>query len=314
MITGANGFVGRHLCAESIKRGWQVRAALRSAASVCSGAESVVVGQIDEQTDWTNALRDVDTIIHLAARVHVMRDDADDPLREYRRFNTRATERLARCAAAAAVKRLVFVSTIKVNGEETLGGHRYKESDAPAPQDSYGVSKWEAEEAIRRVAEKTKLQAVIVRSPLAYGAGVKGNFKQMLNVLARGIPLPFASVRNLRSFVSVGNLVDALVACASHPAAAGQTYLLSDGDDISTPELLRQLGAALGHPARLLPCPPALLRLVGRLTGRSDQVERLLGSLQIDSDKIRRELQWAPPVNLQDGLRQTAEWYQRTDP
>ncbi len=179
------------------------------------------------------------------------------------------------------------------------------------PQDPYGISKWEAEQALHRVATETGLEVVIVRPPLVYGAGVKGNFVQMLKVLAKGIPLPLASVGNLRSLVYVENLVDALILCATHPAAAGQTYLVSDGEDISTPELLRRLGIAMGHPARLIPCPEAVLKLLGKLAGKSDQVERLLGSLQVDSGKIRRELNWTPPCSLRQGLQETAEWYRR---
>jgi nucleoside-diphosphate-sugar epimerase len=251
-------------------------------------------------------------------------------LEEFRRVNVAGTEHLARSAAASGVKRLVYVSSIKVNGESTLspstlspsrpprklspacggGEHNiFTESDIPNPQDPYGISKWEAEQALHRIAEETGLEVVIVRPPLVYGAGVKGNFAQMLKVLARGIPLPLASVRNLRSLVYVGNLADALIACATHPAAAGQTYLVSDGEDVSTPGLLRQLGDGMGRPARLFPWPAALLKLAGRVVGKADQVERLLGSLQVDSGKIRRELGWTPPHTLQQGLQATAEWY-----
>ena len=185
----------------------------------------------------------------------------------------------------------------------------FSETDEANPQDPYGVSKWEAEQALHRVAKETGLEVLIVRPPLVYGAGVKGNFAQMLRVLATGMPLPLASANNLRSLVYIGNFVDALMKCATHPAAAGQTYLVSDGEDVSTPDLLRQLGAAMGHPARLLPCPPSLLKLGGRLVGKSDQIDRLLGSLQVDSSKIRRELDWQPPFTFQEGLQATAEWY-----
>ena len=196
-----------------------------------------------------------------------------------------------------------------MNGEETNEGLSYTELDVPLPQDPYGVSKCEAEQALHRIAAETGLEIVIVRPPLVYGPRVKGNFIQMLKVLSKGIPLPLSSARNLRSLVYVENLVDALIACATHPAAIGQTYLVSDGEDISTPDLLRRLGTAMGRPARLLPCPPSLLNLAGKLIGKSDQIERLLGSLQIDSGKIRRELNWTPPYTLQQGLQETAEWY-----
>lgn len=254
-------------------------------------------------------MRDVDVVTHLAARVHVMHDEASDPLEEFRKVNVAGTENLARQAAKAGVKRLVYVSSIKVNGEATREGGKFSECDMPSPQDPYGISKCEAEQVLHCVAKETGLEIVIVRPPLVYGPGVKGNFAQMLKVLARGIPLPLASVDNKRSLVYVGNLVDALILCATHPAAVGQTYLVNDGEDISTSDLLRRLSVEMGHPARLFPCPKALLKLAGLLTGRADQVERLLGSLQVDSSKIRRELGWQPPYALEQGLRVTADGY-----
>lgn len=310
LVTGANGFVGHALCAELVKRGQAVRGAVRSDQSALpAGVHAAIVGDVDAGTDWSNALDGVQTVIHLAARVHVMQDTAADPLADFRRVNTAGAEHLARCAAAAGVRRLVYISSIKVNGEQTPDGKKFSEDDAPAPQDPYGVSKWEAEQALHRVATETGLEVVVVRPPLVYGPGVKGNFAQMLSAVSRGIPLPFASLHNQRSLVYLGNLVDALIVCASHPAAAGQTYLVCDGEDASTPALLRQLAAAMGVTSRVFPCPPALLRLAGSVTGRAQQLERLLGSLQIDGARIRRDLDWAPPYSLQQGLRLTAEWY-----
>jgi nucleoside-diphosphate-sugar epimerase len=326
LITGATGFVGDALCAQATQDGFVVKAALRKLIETPGKSEAVLVGDINRTTDWSRALRDVDVVVHLAARVHVLHESAENPLEEFRKVNVAGTEHLARSAAACGVKRLVFVSSIKVNGEGTfpvsskskkippspplqkwgINKTAFSEVDEACPQDPYGVSKWEAEQALHRVAAETGLEVVIVRPPLVYGAGVKGNFAQMLKVLSKGIPLPLASVGNLRSLVYIGNFVDALLICAAHPAAAGQTYLISDGEDVSTPDLLRQLGAAMGQPARLLPCPPVLLRLAGRLVGKSDQINRLLGSLQVDSSKIRRELGWQPPFSLQEGLRLTA--------
>ena len=300
LVTGANGFVGRALCAGLLAQGHAVRSAMRHVDAQIENA--VAVGSIDGQTDWSAALAGVDVVIHLAARVHVMHDKVKDPLEEFRKVNLHGTENLARQAAQAGVKRLAYVSSIKVNGEATHGSTKCTENDTPDPQDPYGVSKWEAEQALHRVSDETGMEVVIVRPPLVYGAGVKGNFAQMLKVLARGIPLPLASVNNRRSLLYVGNLADALILCATHPAAANQTYLISDGEDISTPDLLRQLGVAMGHPARLFSCPPALLMFAGKLLGKSDQVDRLLGSLQIDSSKIRRELGWQAPFALQEGL------------
>jgi len=327
LLTGANGFVGQSLCVELMRRGSPVRDAIRSHCELPSGVEATIVGAIDGETNWTDALHDVKLVIHLAARVHVMKDSSDDPLAEFRKVNVDGTEHLARCAARAGVKRLVYVSSIKVNGESTpltsrpvasktppspplaqggVVGDFFTENDEANPQDPYGISKWEAEQALHRVAAETDMEVVIVRPPLVYGPGVKGNFAQMLKVLERGIPLPLASIDNRRSLIYVGNLVEALILCATHPSAAGQTYLLSDGEDVSTPDLLRQLGNAIGHPARLFPCPLWLLKLAGKMTGKADQVERLLGSLQVDSGKIRRDLGWMPPFTLQQGLRLTA--------
>lgn len=268
--------------------------------------------EIDVSTDWRDALQGVSAVIHLAARVHVMYESAVDPLAEFRKVNVEGTEHLARSAAAVGVKRLVYVSSIKVNGEETIGGQRYSEVSAPSPKDPYGVSKWEAEQALQRVAAETGLEVVIIRPPLVYGIGVKGNFAQMLSAVSKRILLPFAAVRNQRSLIYVGNLVDALISCAIHPAAAGKTYLVCDGEDISTPDLLNSLGGEMGRPARLIQCPMWLLSMMGKIAGRSDQLLRLMGSLQIDSHKIRTELNWKPPYRLQQGLQKTAEWYRDT--
>lgn len=311
LVTGATGFVGRSLCAEAAMRGHGVRRAVR-AATVAAGDR--VVGDIDVRTDWHAALRGVDVVIHLAARVHVMHETDADPLAAFRAVNAAGTENLARQAVAEGVKRLVYVSSIKVNGESTAAGQAFREDDTPHPQDPYGFSKWEAEQGLHRIAAETGLEVVIVRPPLVYGLGVKGNFAQMLHVLQRGIPLPLASVHNRRSLLYLGNLVDALLLCAKHPAAVGRTYLVSDGEDVSTADLLRWLGEALGRPARLFPCPSGLLMGVAAISGRRGQAERLLGSLRIDDARIRHELGWCPPYTLQHGLQATAGEYRHTHP
>jgi nucleoside-diphosphate-sugar epimerase len=269
--------------------------------------EAVLIKTLDGETDWIDALYGVDVVIHLAARVHVMHDSVADPLAEFLKVNLHGTENLARQAAHAGVKRLVFVSSIKVNGEATCDGQRFSETDMSAPQDPYGISKWEAEQALQRVSAQTGLEVVIVRPPLVYGPGVKGNFAQMMNIVAKRIPLPFACIHNLRSLVYVGNLADALITCSTHAAAAGQTYLVCDGEDISTPDLLRQLAHNMGVSARLFFCPPVLLKLAGKLTGKSQQLERLFGSLRVEGDKIRADLNWTPPYSLRQGLQMTAE-------
>jgi nucleoside-diphosphate-sugar epimerase len=312
LVTGATGFVGQALCSELIKRGRAMRAVLRSASGhLVTGCEPVIVPEINADTDWRQAFAPdgrVDTVVHLAARVHVMCADSASFQSDFKQVNVAGTERLARAAAAMGARRLVYVSSVKVNGEETVGEQKFAESDQPAPQDPYGLSKWEAEQALHRVAAETGIEIVIVRSPLVYGPGVKGNFALMLSALRRGLPMPLASARNLRSLVYIGNLVDALIACTTHPAAAMQTYLVSDGEDVSTPDLLCRLGAALEHPARLLPCPLFLLRCGGWVLGYSGQLDRLLGSLRVDSRKIRRELNWTPPFTLQQGLIATTQF------
>lgn len=304
LVTGANGFVGSALCNDLVRNGYMVRATVREPAKFSMpGCEVVAAPAIE--ADWAALLRGVACVIHLAARVHVMRDNVSSPLDAFRQVNVVGTECLAKAAAANGVKRLVYVSSIKVNGEATFENEMFVEDDPAHPQDHYGISKWEAEQTLHRIATETGLEMVIVRPPIVYGAAVKGNFSKMLKVVSKGIPLPLASIANLRSFIYVGNLTSALTLCAMHPSAAGQTYLVSDGEDISTTDLLRQLGAAMGLPARLFFCPSILLNLMGYLTGNVKQVGRLLGSLQVDSSKIRRELNWMPPYTLQQGLQLT---------
>jgi nucleoside-diphosphate-sugar epimerase len=303
LITGAGGFVGKSLTAEIYRQGYSVRAATRSKVIKVEGPEVIVVADIDGDTDWLAALKDVDMVIHLAARVHMMTDYSANPLADFRKVNVDGTKCLAEAAARAGVKRFVYVSSVKVNGEQTTSP--YTELNEPKPQDAYGIAKWEAEQVLHKVTAETSMEVVIVRPPLVYGAGVKGNFAQMIKVLAKGIPLPFASVKNIRSFIYVENLVHALILCATHPGAAGQTYLVSDGQDISTPDLLRKLSSAVGRSAKLLPCPLALIRLAGRLFGKSDQIDKLVGSLQVDSSKIRCELGWQPPFTVAEAVKAT---------
>ena len=304
LVTGATGFVGKALCVELVARGHTVVPAVRRA---CGLADEAVVGDIDGATDWTAALTACDAVVHLAARVHVMDDTEHDPLALYRATNTEATLNLARQAVQAGVKRFVYISTIKVNGEERAAA--YRETDAAAPEDAYAMSKWEAEQGLLRIAQQTGLEVVILRPPLVYGPGVKGNFLRLLQLIFRGLPLPLASVSNLRSMIYLGNFADALALCADHPAAPGKTYLVSDGEETSTPQLIRNIARLMGVPCRLWPSPPSLLKLGGHITGKRGEVERLIGSLQIDSSQIRRELDWTPPYTLDQGLAETVNWY-----
>ena len=309
LITGANGFVGQPLCAELLRQGQSVRTAVRSANTPVENTEAAAVGTIDGGTNWADALRDIDVVIHLAARVHVMKDASADPLAEFLKVNLHGTVNLARQAARAGVKRFVYASSIKVNGERTSETAPFTESGQPNPQDPYAVSKWQAEQALQRIAQETGLEIVVVRPPLVYGPGVKGNFISLLTAIDKGVPLPLASANNARSLVYVGNLVDALISCATHPAAAGQTYLVSDSEDVSTAALVEKIARALGRNNRSFHFPPALLRAVATLAGRSEQVDRLFGSLRVSNEKICGELSWSPPYTLDQGLRATADWY-----
>lgn len=310
LVTGASGFVGTVLCEALAARGYRVRAATRSPGPSVDGAliERVVVGEINGATDWSRVLPGVETIVHLAARAHVMRDRSIDPLAAYRTVNTQGTEQLARCAVEAGVSRFVYISTIKVNGESTHA-EPFRETNQATPIDPYGISKWESERWLQRLSVDSGLETVIVRPPLVYGPRVKGNFLSLLHWVERGIPLPFECCDNRRSFVGLTNLVAFLIQCTIHPAAAGETFIVSDGEDLSTAELVRRVARALGRPARLLPLPSSWLRFSTRLVGREAIYERLCGSLQVDSGKARRVLGWTPPLSVDEELENTARWF-----
>lgn len=310
LVTGATGFVGRAFCAQLVRGGQCVRACVRSQASdfTMPGIEPVCTGDLTPQSDWSRALAACDTVVHLAARVHVMREMARDPLADFRAMNTAATVNLARQAVAAGVRRFVYVSTIKVNGERT-SGRAFRAEDNPQPEDAYAQSKLEAELALKSISQHSGLDVVIVRPPLVYGPGVKGNFLSMLRVLRRGWPLPLASCSNRRSFVGLTNLVSLLERCVTHPAAAGQVFLAADGEDLSTPEMLSRVARALGRKARLLPFPPPMLSLAASIAGRPGIYERLCGSLQVDAGKARELLDWTPPLSVDAELARTASWY-----
>ncbi len=310
LVTGATGFVGRSLCESLLLHDIELRGTVWTAeppTNLQLGVQAAPIESIGPDTDWSVALNGVETVIHLAARVHVMDETCGDPLTAYRLVNVAGTENLARQAAAQGVTRLVFLSSVKVHGEET--GIPYTEQLSPAPQDPYGVSKLEAEKILHKISAETGLEVVIIRPPLIYGPRVKANFLNLLKIVDKGLPLPLASITNARSLLYLGNLIDAIVRCIDHPQAAGQVFLVSDGEDVSTSELIRRVATALDRPARLLPFPPSLMRLAGKLTGKSMAVDRLLGSLVIDSGKIRRELGWTPPYTMADGLAVTAKWY-----
>lgn len=310
-LTGANGFVGRHTVTAFLARGTPLRAFSRSEASssdIPAVVDCRIVGEIDGKTDWAGELDGVDSVVHLAARVHVMDDRATDPLALYREVNVHGTERLARAAVEAGVRRLVFVSSVKVNGENTEE-IPYSEASVPAPVDPYAISKLEAEQALHMVASETGLEVVILRPPLMYGPGVGANFLRLLYAVSRGVPLPLGSTDNRRSLLYVGNMADAIVRCVEHSAAAGETFLVCDGPAVSTAELVHEISHATGRSPRLLRISPALLRLAGKVTGRQAAIQRLLGSLEVDDSRIRETLGWEPPYSMREGLAETARWW-----
>ena len=322
LVTGSNGFIGSALCRRLRDAGIPVRAALRDRSSIpasegvqAGGCEWVVLHDQSTEGETQQALHGVQVVVHLAARVHVMVDRAADPLHEFRRVNRDWTERLARAAAGQGVRRFVYLSSIKVNGEETHAP--FTEDDAPNPQDPYGISKWEAEQALKAVSAKTGLETVVLRPPLVYGPGVGGNFLHLLNVVRKGIPLPLASVDNRRSLMYRENLVDALIHCMRDARAAGRTYVVSDGEDLSTPDLIRRLAHAMNRPVWLWPVPVSVLRVLGRLVGRQHVIERLTGSLRINMSTLCGDLSWSPPWSVDRGIEETASWFMRrsgTDP
>jgi nucleoside-diphosphate-sugar epimerase len=312
LITGASGFVGRTLIANlsaqnKFKVSGSVRASSRMSSRMSAGDAHVVIGNIDGDTSWQAALQGIDVVVHTAARVHVMRDSVADPLAEFRRVNVAGSLNLARQAIAAGVKRFVYLSSIKVNGEGTLPGKPYTADDQPQPEDPYGISKAEAEQALRSLTEASPMELVIIRPPLVYGPGVKANFLSLMRWLCRGVPLPFAMTRNKRSFVALGNLVDLITTCIESPAASNKTFLVSDGDDLSTSELLRAMGQALSRPARLFSVPIGLMTIAARLTGRPAIAQRLFESLQVDISATRQTLNWSPPLSVSAAMQETAD-------
>lgn len=311
LLTGATGFVGRELLERMVSHiDLQPVAVVRnSAAALTKDVATFRVAGIEGDTDWQPALEAVDAVIHCAARVHVMHDSSSDPLAEFRKVNVDGTLNLARQAARAGVRRFIFISSIKVNGEGTGLGKPYFADCHPAPLDPYGVSKMEAEHGLRDLASETGIELVIIRPVLVYGPGVKANFRSMMNWLRMGVPLPLGAIHNKRSLVSLDNLVDLIVTCIDHPAAANQTFLVSDGEDLSTTELLRRMSLALGKPARLLPVPAALLESAAAMLGKKNVAQRLCGSLQVDISKTRELLGWVPPVSVDQALRMTADHY-----
>lgn len=301
LVTGANGFIGKALCRVFDHQ----QVAYRSVMRRNDGCDSCfLVDDINESTDWSAALSGISVVVHLAARVHVLKEIKSDPLGEFRRTNVGGSLNLARQAAAHGVQRFIFLSTIKVNGEETTGQAFGVNSD-PAPVDPYGVSKFEAETGLQEIGSETGMEIVIIRPPLVYGRGVAGNFGRLLSLVKRGVPLPFTSLTNKRSFVYVENLCDLIRVCLVHPMAPQGVQFAVDGEDVSTPELIRSVAHACGRDARLFSCPVGLLRLAGRMAGYGDEIQRLTGSLQVDGSSTREKLCWHPPFTFEQGVQRS---------
>lgn len=307
LITGANGFVGRRLSFEAIRRGFIVCAAVRKLSTLPSYIDFVSVGDIDCSTDWYQALSDCDAVVHLAARVHIRDDPERSSLEDFRKINVKGTMNLARQSAAAGVRRFVFISSIGVNGAETTCAP-FRCLDNPAPHSPYAVSKLEAELGLQKLAQETGMEVVTIRPPLIYGPNAPGNFGSLMRWLMRGIPLPLGLInKNLRSFVSLDNLVDLILTCILHPGAANQTFLVSDGEDLSTTEFLKRIGNVMNRPVFLLPVPASFLTFAATIIGKRSVAQSLLSSLQVDINQTCDLLNWKPPFSVDEGLRQVVE-------
>jgi UDP-glucose 4-epimerase len=308
LLTGANGFIGRALAAQAIERGLEIRCAVRSnSPSPVDEKLNYRIDSISVHQDWSPGLVDVDTVIHTAARVHIMHDTEFNPLLEFRKVNTSGTLHLAKQASENGVNRFIFLSSAKVNGECSTENHPFTEESDFVPVEPYALSKYEAEKGLLALSEKSDMEVVILRPPLVYGPGVGANFLNMMRWIDRGLPLPLAAIDNKRSLVALDNLVDLIIGCIEHPAAANRIFLASDGEDVSTTDLLRAIGEALHRPARLFPCPASLLALAATLLGKKGIVQRLTGSLQLDISRTRRLLEWEPPLTLAEGMRRVAQ-------
>ncbi len=308
LLTGHSGFIGSNLAKALLRHGYRMRAAGRRNAQA-PYHDFCKVGCIDINTDWSSCLRDIETVIHLAARVHILDDQATDPLSEFRKTNTEATLNLARQAAKSGIRRFIYISTIKVNGQQTPCGIPFTENDPPQPEDHYALSKLEAENGLYEIAAQTGMEVVVIRPPLVYGPGVKANFLRMLELLYSGLPMPFGAINNQRSLLYIENLIDLIMVCIEHPNAANQLFLAADGEDLSTAELLKRLSLFLGKPARLFKIPNWVMETGLKVAGKSDLATRLCGSLQVDISKAKKMLSWKPPYSVDEGLEKTASWF-----
>lgn len=303
LLTGSNGFVLQALAESLQTHAHDIVTTTRAARHSAERLARVVVGDIHANTNWGDALHGVEVVVHLAAHVHVMRDITANARAEFRRVNTEGTLNLARQSVSAGVRRFIFLSTVGVNGNSTSPGTYFTETDTALPHDPYSVSKYEAEVGLRAISKSTGMEIVIIRPTLVHGVKAPGNFGKLTRLVARGLPLPLAAINNRRSLVGIDNLVDFIVTCLTHPAAVNETFLVSDGEDLSTPDLIRRMARAMNQPAWLLPVPNAMLMAAATLIGKRDVAQRLCGSLQVDISKARALLGWSPPVSVDEGLR-----------
>jgi nucleoside-diphosphate-sugar epimerase len=310
LITGGNGFIGQYLSHYLAQKNYSIVQSYRQRPDVEADkliGQPVAVGAIDAATDWHLALDNVDVVVHLAARVHVMQETHEDPLTAFREVNTHGTINLAKQAAAAGVKRFVYLSSIKVNGEQTEPGASFHADDTPNPLDPYAISKYEAEQQLMQLSQQTGLEVVIIRPPLVYGPGVKGNFKRLVSLVNKSLPLPLAGIRNARSLVSIQNICSLIAVCIHHPNAAGEVFLVSDGEDLSTSDLLIRLAKVLNKKSRLFYLPKSWLNVLTLAINRQAEFQRLFGSLQVDINKNDELLDWRPEVSVEKGLREAIE-------
>lgn len=314
LVTGANGFVGQNFCNRIQKDGYKVRAATRdieSSKSLSSDIELIQIGSIGPSTDWTEAIKGIHSVVHLAARAHIMKDDAKNPLEEFRNVNTFGTKRLGLEAAKAGIRRFIYISSIKVNGEQTVK-YPFSETDKPVTSDPYGISKLEAEKALYKISKESGMEVVIIRPPLIYGPGVKGNFLSLLNLINSGIPLPFGGIKNKRSLINIHNLCDLIKYCIEHHDAAGQIFLASDDDDLSTTELLCRIATKMGKRSLILPFPDKIMRWLLTTARNKSIYDRLYGSLSVDIRKAKKMLGWSPAYSIDFGLQETVNWYKNS--
>jgi nucleoside-diphosphate-sugar epimerase len=309
LVTGAFGFIGTELCNALTQRGCHVRKGTR-AKNARNLEDTFEIGNIGPETNWEPALKDIDAVVHLAARVHVMNEKSTDPSKDFGLVNVLGTEKLANSAVKAGVKRFIFLSTVKVNGEfSRRDSSGFTEQDFPNPQDAYAVSKWETEQLLNRISQKSNLEVVIVRSPLVYGPGVKANYLRLMKYIEMGLPLPFKSVKNLRSYVSLTNLVDFLILCLENQNVAGETFLVSDNEDISTAQLIQKISYQMNRIIRLYPFPIVMLKVCAYLIGKQAAIDRLCGDLQVDISKAKKQMGWIPPYSIDIGIKDTVNWY-----